>query len=289
MRFQIRHSYYSLFICSAGTVDISPKHCWYSVYLLMAWKLTSCVTGNIVARHAADSPITELHNQREMYKHKILISCDLDVRVCKSSFVWFVKLFFGIKRLKKFDYWRSGKEENLHRNFQILAFFCWNSHQGYKNKNTNLLHETYKCAYIFLIFCSLYINGPIYFVFCRLYPFSPQPPRQCLGPPVISLLFSNTVSPVRACLIIWCERFRWTQKEDDRGPLSIQSSLLNIHFGLYLCSSCAQICWHVPVCWVTQPSPQDEQVEQGAAGNPDRSAGQQVTQPNNFYPPPHAS
>jgi hypothetical protein len=23
---------------------------------------------------------------------------------------------------------------------------------------------------------------PMYFVFCRLYPFSPQPPRQCLGP-----------------------------------------------------------------------------------------------------------
>jgi hypothetical protein len=40
---------------------------------------------------------------------------------------------------------------------------------------------------------------------------------------VISLLLTNTVSPVRACLIIWWERFRGTQKEDDRWPLSIQS------------------------------------------------------------------
>ena len=27
-----------------------------------------------------------------------------------------------------------------------------------------------------------YTTGPMYFVFCRRYPFSPQPPRQCLGP-----------------------------------------------------------------------------------------------------------
>ncbi len=43
--------------------------------------------------------------------------------------------------------------------------------------------------------------------------------------PVFSLLLSNIVSPVRACLIIWWERFRGTQKEDDRGPLGIQSSV----------------------------------------------------------------
>ncbi len=42
---------------------------------------------------------------------------------------------------------------------------------------------------------------------------------------VISLLLTNTISPVRACLIIWWERFRGTQREDDRDPLSIQSSL----------------------------------------------------------------
>jgi hypothetical protein len=72
-------------------------------------------------------------------------------------------------------------------------------------------------------------DGANLFVFCRLNPFSPQPPRQCLGPscPVISLLLTNTVSPVRACLIILWERFRGTQKEDDSGPLGIQSSLGN--------------------------------------------------------------
>ncbi len=37
--------------------------------------------------------------------------------------------------------------------------------------------------------------------------------------------FSNSVSPVRACLSIWLEKFRGIPKEDDRGPLSIQSSL----------------------------------------------------------------
>ncbi len=37
---------------------------------------------------------------------------------------------------------------------------------------------------------------------------------------------TNTVSPLRACLSIWWERFRDSQKEYDRGPLSIQSSLL---------------------------------------------------------------
>jgi hypothetical protein len=43
--------------------------------------------------------------------------------------------------------------------------------------------------------------------------------------PVISLLLTNTVPLVRACLSILCEMFRGTQKEDDRGPLSVQSSL----------------------------------------------------------------
>ncbi len=43
--------------------------------------------------------------------------------------------------------------------------------------------------------------------------------------PVISLLLTKLVSPVRACLILCWERFRGTQKEDDREPLSIKSSL----------------------------------------------------------------
>jgi hypothetical protein len=47
----------------------------------------------------------------------------------------------------------------------------------------------------------------------------------CYLLPVISRLLTNTVSPVRACLIIWLERFRGSQNEDDRGPFSIQSSL----------------------------------------------------------------
>ncbi len=44
--------------------------------------------------------------------------------------------------------------------------------------------------------------------------------------PVISLLLTNSVSPVRACLIIWWEKFRGTQKRLFRGPLNIQSSLI---------------------------------------------------------------
>ncbi len=55
---------------------------------------------------------------------------------------------------------------------------------------------------------------------------SPTAPQQCLGPTChLSTLNYNTVSPVRACLSIWKERFHGTQKEDDRGPQSIQSSV----------------------------------------------------------------
>jgi hypothetical protein len=73
---------------------------------------------------------------------------------------------------------------------------------------------------------STRVMSTIYFIFCCLYP---SPPPRHHGSvwvlPVISLLLANTVSPVRACLIIWWERFRGTQKADDRGPLSIPSSL----------------------------------------------------------------
>jgi hypothetical protein len=44
-------------------------------------------------------------------------------------------------------------------------------------------------------------------------------------PAYISLLINNTVSRVQGCLIIRCEMFCGTPKEDDRWPLSIQSSL----------------------------------------------------------------
>ncbi len=43
--------------------------------------------------------------------------------------------------------------------------------------------------------------------------------------PVISLLLTSSVSRVRTCLSMRFERFRETQKEDERGPLSIKSSL----------------------------------------------------------------
>ncbi len=51
---------------------------------------------------------------------------------------------------------------------------------------------------------------------------------------VTSLLLTNTVSPVRTCPMpnaphcpsIWLERFCGSQREDERGPLSIQSSLV---------------------------------------------------------------
>jgi hypothetical protein len=53
-------------------------------------------------------------------------------------------------------------------------------------------------------------TGPMFFVFCRLYPFSPSHHSRVWVLPVISLLSTYTVSPVRACLIIWLERFRGT-------------------------------------------------------------------------------
>ncbi len=60
-------------------------------------------------------------------------------------------------------------------------------------------------------------------VFCFFVVFIPPPPSQHGSDwllPVISLLLTNTVSPVRACLSTWLERFRGNQKEDERGPLS---------------------------------------------------------------------
>ncbi len=68
-------------------------------------------------------------------------------------------------------------------------------------------------------------TGPMYFIFLSSLPLLHHDSVWIL--PVISLLLANTVSPVRACLIIWWERFCGTLKEDDRGPLSIQSSLVN--------------------------------------------------------------
>ncbi len=64
------------------------------------------------------------------------------------------------------------------------------------------------------------------FCFCRLYP----SPSRHLGSvwflPVISLLLTNTASRVGACLSIWLERLRGKQKEDERGPYSINFSIV---------------------------------------------------------------
>ncbi len=62
-------------------------------------------------------------------------------------------------------------------------------------------------------------TGQTYFVFCRLYPLSLQPSRQCLA--TTCHLWTNTISQMRACLSIGLERFRGSQTEDERGPLSI--------------------------------------------------------------------
>jgi hypothetical protein len=52
--------------------------------------------------------------------------------------------------------------------------------------------------------CILQSTGLMYFVFCHLHPFFPQPPRQCLAPNnhLSTLNLPYTVSPVRACLSI---------------------------------------------------------------------------------------
>ncbi len=62
-------------------------------------------------------------------------------------------------------------------------------------------------------------------LFSVVFTLSPQATTVLFGSYLSSLLLTNTVSPVRACPIIRWERFRGTQKEDDRVPLSIQSSL----------------------------------------------------------------
>ncbi len=46
----------------------------------------------------------------------------------------------------------------------------------------------------------------------------------------VRLPLTNTVSPVRACLSIWLERFRVTHNEDERRPL-MQSSILFLIYG----------------------------------------------------------
>ncbi len=59
----------------------------------------------------------------------------------------------------------------------------------------------------------LFSNGANIFYFCRLYPFPPSHHESVWLLPVISLSLTNPVSLVRACLSIWLERFRSSQKE----------------------------------------------------------------------------
>ncbi len=70
-----------------------------------------------------------------------------------------------------------------------------------------------------IIFLYLYWNrpaGPIYFLCCPLYS-SPQPPRQCLSP--TCHLFTSNLHCIAACLSIWSERFRGSQKNTSVGIL----------------------------------------------------------------------
>ncbi len=55
--------------------------------------------------------------------------------------------------------------------------------------------------------------------------FTPPHPSHLGLLPVISLLLANTLPWVRACLSIGLERFCVNQKEDERGPRSIDSGI----------------------------------------------------------------
>ncbi len=75
-----------------------------------------------------------------------------------------------------------------------------------------------ECVAFFIIYCHC-ATGPMYFVFCRLYPSSHthQPPRQCLAPSC-HLSHSITGEGLHNHMI---EEVSWDPKEDKRGPLSV--------------------------------------------------------------------
>ncbi len=85
---------------------------------------------------------------------------------------------------------------------------------------------TEKILYIKALYCNTSHQRGQCILFSVV--FTPSPPcsthRSVWLLPAISLLLYNTVSPVQACLIIWWERLRGTQKEDDRGPVTVKSS-----------------------------------------------------------------
>ncbi len=60
--------------------------------------------------------------------------------------------------------------------------------------------------------------------------FTPTPPSHYGSVPLLPIIFSlsaTAVSPVQSCLSIRWERLRGSPNEDERGPLSIQSSLVH--------------------------------------------------------------
>ncbi len=96
----------------------------------------------------------------------------------------------------------------------------------HENDNFHAQNWVYKFGHGYILWRVLWWTptGPMYFVFCRLYPSSPCPlaTTAVLGSYIVfSLFLTIFVSPAWACLSIWLERFRESQKEDKRGPLSI--------------------------------------------------------------------
>ncbi len=80
-------------------------------------------------------------------------------------------------------------------------------------------------------------------------PFTPSHHSSVWVPPVISLLLTNTVSPVRACLIICRERFCGTQKRRRSWGLLVFNPLCTSPHGLHLgragTSRIERDTWHV--------------------------------------------
>ncbi len=64
--------------------------------------------------------------------------------------------------------------------------------------------------------------GPMHFVFCRLYPFSPSH-HGSVWVLYLSFLLNNTVSPMRAWLIIWSAK----------NPILQQAGALTTYLHLY--------------------------------------------------------
>jgi hypothetical protein len=70
-------------------------------------------------------------------------------------------------------------------------------------------------------------TGPMYFVFCRLYPSSPQPPRQCVYLLQVIFLSTNTVSRGAGLPIhMIVEVSREPKKEDKHEHLIFDLSMM---------------------------------------------------------------